>query len=129
MLNWLLFICFALAVAALIYSLYNYMISPRRKLESAWRRNDFYFLDEPNDTSGKLFITYRGILFEGTKSLGTTEQKFTVTLIKMKAEDKNELPGLTRDDFYRIEYHIQTAYPEAEITWEHPVQAFLKDFE
>src|SRR5699024_6317501 len=97
-----------------------------RKLENAERRNKFYFLDDPHNARKNFIITYRGIRFEGEKYIGATENEFVVTSILMRILEPNDLYGLTRSDFYWIEHEIYSSYPEADITWQNPVDEFLK---
>jgi hypothetical protein len=110
----------------LVYSGWKYMTDPRRKLEGAQRRKQFYFLDDPKDARKNFFITFKGVQFEGEKYIGTIEDEFVVTSILMRVVEPSALFGLTREDFYQIEREVYAVYPAAEITWQNPVDDFLK---
>lgn len=126
MIVWLFRLLLLLAVIVVIYTVLTYTKDPRRKLESAERRKQFYFHDDPNNARKNFLIAYRGVRFEGEKYVGATENEFVVTSILMRIIEPNELYGLARDDFYKIEREVYTAYPDAEITWQNPVDDFLK---
>lgn len=123
---WLFRLLILLAVMVLIYSGWKYVTDPRRKMETAQRKKHFYFWDDPKDARKNLFITYRGVQFEGEKYIGATEDEFVVTSILMRIVEPGQLFGLNREDFYQIEREVYAAYPSADITWQNPVGDFLK---
>ena len=65
----------------LIYSGIRYLLHPKRKLELAHEKKRFYFLDDPNNVRKNFLLTYKGVLFEGEKYLGTTTDSFDVVSI------------------------------------------------
>src|SRR5690606_41891769 len=69
------------AIIFLIYSAIRYLLHPKRKLELAHEQKKFYFLDEPNNVRKNFLLTYKGVLFEGEKYLGTTEDAFDVVSV------------------------------------------------
>src|SRR5690554_1286891 len=79
-LMWLRFLIFALIIF-LIYSLIKYVINPKRKLELAHEQKKFYVFDHKNDVRKNFLLTYKGVLFEGEKYLGTTDDAFEVVNI------------------------------------------------
>ncbi|WLR50170.1 sigma-w pathway protein ysdB [Bacillus tianshenii] len=114
------------AIIALIYTFTKYLLNPKRKLELAQERGTFYYLDDKSNVRKNLFITYKGVLFEGEKYLGTTERAFEVVSITIWPLHPDKLQGLSRDDFYFIEKELLIQYPEATIEWKSPVKEFLK---
>ena len=74
------FLLFALIIF-LIYSAIKYLLNPKRKLELAHEQKQFYFLDYKNDVRKNFHLTYKGVLFEGEKYLGTTENAFEVVSV------------------------------------------------
>lgn len=114
-----LLIIFAMVV--LIYTAYKYIVNPKRKLEVAQEKSEFYFLDQSNNIKKNFFITYKGFLFEGEKYLGTTEDSFEVVDIVMHTKNPERLKGFERKDLYFLEEEILIRYPHAEIEWKHPI--------
>lgn len=114
------------AVIVVIYTALKYIKDPLRRLESAQRKKQLYLLDNPHNARKNLLVVYRGVRFEGEKYVGVTEDEFVVNSILMRVLEPNDLIGLNREDFYKIEREIYTAYPHAEITWQNPVDDFLK---
>ena len=111
----------------LIYSAIRYLLHPKRKLELAHEQKRFYFLDEPNNVRKNFLLTYKGVLFEGEKYLGTTEEAFDVVSVFVFPRNVNSLKGLTKNDFQTIEEHIRQHYPKAEIDWKSPIKEFLQN--
>lgn len=122
---WFRLIIFALIIF-LIYSLIKYVINPKRKLELAHEQKKFYIYDHKNDVRKNFLLTYKGVLFEGEKYLGTTENAFEVINIFIWPHDVAKLYGLVREDFLFIEKHIKENYPNAEIDWKSPIHEFLR---
>lgn len=115
-----------IAVGIIIYSVIKYFIDPRRKLEAAHRQGEFYLLDEPDNVRKNLLFTYRNVMFEGEKFLGTTEESFEVTSIMIWTENTDRLKGLSKKDFKFIEKEIMIRYPKAKIEWKRPISDLLK---
>ncbi|WP_096202735.1 sigma-w pathway protein ysdB [Bacillus sp. FJAT-45350] len=115
------------AIIVLIYSVIKYILNPKRKLELAHEKKEFYFHDEKQNVRKNFLITYKGVMFEGEKYLGTTEQSFEVVSVYMWAKNTQLLQGLDRQDFYFIEQEVLIHYPNATIEWKSPVKEFLKN--
>ncbi|WP_112182744.1 MULTISPECIES: sigma-w pathway protein ysdB [Paraliobacillus] len=113
------------ALVFLFYTLYQYINNPKRKLEVARNKKTFYFLDESSNIKKNFLITYKGILFEGEKYLGTTENSFDVINISVSTCNPDELKGLERNDLYFLEEEILIHYPYASIEWKHPIDNLL----
>ena len=111
----------------LIYRAVVYIISPKRKLEHAHELQKFFFLDDPGSVQKNFEITYHGVLFEGEKYLGTTDQAFEFISIFIWPKNPAALKGMQRKDFLFIESEIKKRYPEAAIDWKSPVKEFLKE--
>lgn len=123
---WLVrFLLFAL-ILFLIYTTIKYILNPKRKLELAHEQKRFYFLDDPNNIRKNFLITYKGVLFEGEKYLGTTIDAFEIISIFVWPKSNASLNGLVRDDFLFIERKIQSAYPNAKIDWKSPIKEFMQ---
>ncbi|MGB6409040.1 MAG: sigma-w pathway protein ysdB, partial [Planococcus donghaensis] len=71
----------------------------------------------------------RGVLFEGEKYLGTTEQSFEVVSIFVWVSDPDQLQGFTKEDFHFLEKEILMNYPEAHISWKNPIERLMKQDE
>ncbi|WAA11640.1 sigma-w pathway protein ysdB [Fervidibacillus halotolerans] len=110
----------------LLYTGIRYLLHPKRKLEIAHEQKKFYFLDDPNNVRKNFLLTYKGVLFEGEKYLGTTSDAFDVVTIFVFPKNENSLKGLTKNDFKRIEEHILQYYPKAKIDWKSPIKEFLE---
>ncbi|QGH35261.1 sigma-w pathway protein ysdB [Gracilibacillus salitolerans] len=110
-----------IAMIVLIYTAYKYIVNPKRKLEVAQEKSEFYFLDYNDNIKKNFFITYKGFLFEGEKYLGTTEEAFEVINIVMHTRNPEKLKGFERKDLYFLEEEILIRYPHAEIEWKYPI--------
>lgn len=109
-----------------LYTAIKYILSPRRKLELAHEQRKYYFLDDPKNIRKNFLLTYRGVLFEGEKYLGTTEHAFEVVSIFIWPNKMDELNGLNREDFFTIETEVKKQYPAALIEWKSPIKEFLE---
>ncbi|MDG5786946.1 sigma-w pathway protein ysdB [Evansella sp. AB-P1] len=118
-----------IAIGIIVYSIGKYLLDPRRKLEAAHLRGDFFILDEADNVRKNLLFTYRNVMFEGEKFLGATEESLEVTSIMISTEDTDKLQGLSKRDFYFIEKEILIHYPKAEIEWKNPINKLLKRME
>lgn len=105
----------------LLYSIMSYISSPDRKLLAAKRNKQFFLLDDPANPLKNLFLTYKGILFEGEKYIDSLHSGKVVTIhiwhCRHKTIDKLSLP-----DQKVIERALIDVYPEAEVEWKniHP---------
>lgn len=123
---WLIrFLLFALIIF-LIYSTIKYLLNPKRKLELAHEQKRFFFLDNKNNVRKNFLVTYKGVLFEGEKYLGTTENAFEVVNVFIWPHRVASLNGLVREDFEFIEKRVQESYPNASIDWKSPIHEFMK---
>lgn len=114
------------AIIALIYTFTKYLLNPKRKLELAQEKGSFFLMDDKNNVRKNLFLTHKGVLFEGEKYLGTTERAFEVVSITLWPHQPDKLQGLNRDDFYFIEKELFIHYPDAKVDWKSPIKEFLK---
>lgn len=118
-----------LIIAAFFYLILKavrYFTDPMRKLEHAHEKKEFHLLDEKGNVRKNFLLTYKGVLFEGEKYLGTTNDSFEVISIIVSIRDTEKLEGLSRLDFSRIEQEIQFLYPYAKIEWKSPIKEFLQ---
>ncbi|RXI98500.1 sigma-w pathway protein ysdB [Anaerobacillus alkaliphilus] len=114
-----------IAVFILAYSAIKYLVNPKRKLELAHEKKQFYFLDDKQNVRKNFLITYRGVIFEGEKYLGTTDSAFEVVNVQVWANNTDKLQGLNKEDFYFIEKEILLSYPNSQITWKSPIKDLL----
>src|SRR5699024_4495711 len=89
------------AIIIIAFSALKYLFHPRRKLEQAHDRHQFFFYDE-KDIRRNFFITYKGVMFEGEKSLGTTDDSFEIVSITVWSKQTDRLAGFTIEDFELI---------------------------
>ncbi|WP_458412266.1 sigma-w pathway protein ysdB [Schinkia sp. CFF1] len=111
----------------LIVKIIKYIANPKRKLELAHEQKQFYFWDDHDNVRKNFLITYKGVLFEGEKYLGTTDQAFEIVSIFIWAKDTDKLQGLKREDFLKIEADIKRHYPNARMEWKNPIRNFLNN--
>ncbi|MGP4062534.1 sigma-w pathway protein ysdB [Halobacillus sp. H74] len=114
-----------IAIAFIIYTAYKFIVNPRRKLELARDKREFYFHDNKENTKENFLITLKGNVFEGEKYLGTTEDSFEVVNINVSAHNPEKLQGLDREDIYFMEQEILIRYPHASIEWKYPVNRLI----
>ena len=112
----------------LLYITIKYLLNPKRKLELAHEQKKFYFHDDSNNVRKNFLITYKGVMFEGEKQLGTTEQAFDVVSILIWPKNPNQLKGIERNDLYFIEKEVLIHYPHAKIKWKSPIKDFLQKY-
>jgi hypothetical protein len=122
---WFRVILFALIIYV-IYFLIKYIINPKRKLELAQEHNQYYFYDDSSNVRKNFLLTYKGVLFEGEKYLGTTNNAFDVVSIFIFPRNVSALKGLSKEDFLFIEKKVQEQYRSAKIDWKSPIKEFLK---
>lgn len=109
----------------LIYSGIKYLFNPKRKLELALEQKQFYILDEKENVRKNFLLTYKGVLFEGEKYLGTTTNAFEVVSIFIWAKSSSKLQGLTLEDFSHIEVQVTNRYPYAKVDWKSPIKELI----
>src|SRR5690625_3280364 len=90
------------ALFILAYSAIKYLFHPKRKLEQAHDRNHYYFYDNKKDVRENFLITYKGVMFEGKKHLGTTEDAFEIVSVSVWARRTDQLTGFSKEDFQFI---------------------------
>src|SRR5690625_4516593 len=113
------------ALVLLFYTIIQYLKNPQRQLEIAKSTNEFYFVDEANNSKKNIQFVYKGCLFEGEKYLGAAGDSFEVVDIHIVVRHPMELKGLSRDDLYFLEEEILIRYPYAKIEWKHPINQLL----
>jgi hypothetical protein len=123
---WFFRILLLAIILSLIYYLIKYIINPKRKLELAHEQKRYYLLDDANNVRKNFLLTYKGVLFEGEKYLGTTDRSFEVVSIFIFPKDLAALKGLTKDDFLTIERRVNEQYRNAKIDWKSPIKDLLK---
>lgn len=126
------FIIRFLVIAFIIYIFYRvvrYLTDPKRKLDEAYEKGQYYFYDDVKNVRKNFFISYKGALFEGEKYLGTTEDAFEVVSIFVSVHDPMKLQGLTKGDFLYLEKEILISYPKATINWKNPIEKLMKEAE
>ncbi|GLB58448.1 sigma-w pathway protein ysdB [Cytobacillus sp. NCCP-133] len=122
---WLLRMLLFALILFLIYTAVKYLLNSKRKLELAHEQKRYYFWDDPENVRKNFLITYKGVLFEGEKYLGTTDNAFEVVSIFIWPRSTAALKGMVREDFLFIERKISEAYPNAKVDWKSPVKEFL----
>jgi cbb3-type cytochrome oxidase subunit 3 len=105
----------------------RYILNPKRKLELAHENKELYLLDDFKNVRKNLLVTQRGVLFEGEKYLGTTDNAFRVVHIKLWPHKNSQLHGLGINDFVEIEEKVFKRYPYATIEWGSPVKELMKE--
>ncbi|SDM75822.1 hypothetical protein SAMN05518871_102174 [Psychrobacillus sp. OK028] len=111
------------------YKILRYLFDPKRKLDEAYEKEQYYYYDEVKNVRKNFFITYKGALFEGEKYLGTTDQAFEVVSIFIWTKDPAKLQGFTKEDLRFLQNEIKMNYPEAKINWKSPIEQLMKDDE
>lgn len=107
------------------YRLIRYIVDPKRKIDSAIESGNYYFYDDVTNVQKNFFIAMRGVLFEGEKYLGTTEDSFEVVSIFVWTDSPAKLQGFSKEDFAFLEKEIQLNYPNARIDWKSPIGQLL----
>jgi hypothetical protein len=109
----------------LLYRMVKFIINPKRKLELAYEQKRYYFLDDQNNVRKNFLLTYKGVLFEGEKYLGTTDNAFDVVSIFIWPHSVSSLMGFVREDFLFIERKILDEYPNTKLDWKNPIKEFM----
>lgn len=112
-------------IVYLFYLGIKYLTNPKRKLDDAYERGQYYFYDDVKNVRKNFFISYKGALFEGEKYLGTTEDAFEVVSIFVWIKDEAKLQGFTKEDFLFLEKEIKMNYPDAQINWKNPIENLM----
>ncbi len=102
------------------------MLNPKRKLELAHEQKQFFLLDDIKNVRKNFLLTYKGVIFEGEKYLGTTDHTFEVVSIFIWPHNTSALNGLSKEDFRNIEMEVAVFYPNAKIDWKSPIHEFMK---
>ena len=110
---WIVRFLLFILILFLIYRTIKFILNPKRKLELAHEQKRYYYLDDPNNVRKNFLLTYKGVLFEGEKYLGTTEDSFDVISIFIWPHSVASLKGLVREDFQFIEQKVSEKYPSA----------------
>ncbi len=113
------------AILFILYSTYTFFTNPKRKLDIARKNKDFYVIDEEDNVKKNFVMTYKGVLFEGEKYLGATEQSFDVVTITVWTMEPSSLRGISKEDLFFLEKEILIRYPNAKIEWKHPIKHLL----
>jgi len=114
-------------VIYIFYRIVRYLTDPKRKLDEAYEKGQYYFYDDVKNVRKNFFISYKGALFEGEKYLGTTENAFEVVSIFVWVHDTGKLQGLSKEDFYNLEKEILLNYPNAKVNWKNPIEQLMKE--
>lgn len=125
----MIFVIRLLIIALIIYLFYagiRYLTDPKRKLDEAHEKEQYYFYDDIKNIRKNFFITYKGAMFEGEKYLGTTPDAFDVISIFIWVKNEAKLQGMTKEDFYFLESEVRSNYPHAEISWKNPIEQLMK---
>ncbi|MCP3741295.1 sigma-w pathway protein ysdB [Rossellomorea sp. BNER] len=122
---WLIRIFIVLIIIYFIYRSIKFIIDPKRKLDLAMEQKRFFFYDDQDNVRKNFVVTYKGVLFEGEKYLGTTEQSFEVVSIFVWTKNISSLKGMAKEDFQYIEQEILERYPNSTVDWKSPIKEFL----
>lgn len=125
MLTTLFQIFLGISIIIILYSFYRYYKSPKRQFNKAKRSNKYFLLDDYDNPSLNLQVSYQGCHFEGEKHLGIVNNAYKVILINMSIHDEVELRGLAQKDLLFIEDNIHEYYPDAKIKWLHPINYLI----
>ena len=109
----------------LIYQFIKFLISPKRKLELAHEQKRYYLYDDQDNVRKNFLLTYKGVMFEGEKYLGSTKDSLDVVSISIWPRQVTSLKGLVHEDLHFIEQKINKQYQSAKIDWKSPVKEFL----
>lgn len=81
--NVIFFLFIAIAFFILVYSAVRYIRDPKHQLEKAHNKQQLYLYDHQQDARKNFLITYKGVMFEGEKYIGTTDDGFEVVRISL----------------------------------------------
>jgi len=126
----MIFLLRLLIIVLIIYAFYKilrYLFDPKRKLDEAYEKEQYYFYDDIKNIRKNFFISYKGALFEGEKYLGATDQAFEVVSIFVWTKDAAKLQGFRKEDFRFLQNEIRMNYPSAKINWKSPIEQLMKE--
>ncbi|GAK12506.1 sigma-w pathway protein ysdB [Geomicrobium sp. JSM 1781026] len=123
--NVIFFLFIAIAFFILVYSAVRYIRDPKHQLEKAHNKQQLYLYDHQQDARKNFLITYKGVMFEGEKYIGTTDDGFEVVRISLDPKRIENIEGLHFEDFQFIEAEITDVYPHATIQWRSPVKQLM----
>ncbi|SER89884.1 sigma-w pathway protein ysdB [Psychrobacillus sp. OK032] len=126
----MIFLLRLLIIVIIIYAFYKilrYLFDPKRKLDEAYEKEQYYFYDDIKNIRKNFFISYKGALFEGEKYLGATDQAFEVITIFVWTKDVAKLQGFRKEDFRFLQNEIRMNYPSAKINWKSPIEQLMKE--
>jgi hypothetical protein len=101
------------------------LLHPKRKLKTAQKKRQTYFLDDAGNARKNFLLTHKGALFEGEKHPGTPADALTVTRILVWLRDPAQVNSLTTEDLMELEQLIRKHYPAAHIEWKQPIRQIL----
>lgn len=84
-------------------------------------------MDDKSNVHRNMLLTYNGVLFEGEKYMGTTDQAFQIVKIHLWPRHPEGLVGLQKRDFEEIISIIHSVYPHAQITWKSPIRELFNN--
>lgn len=113
-------------IIVIIFTGYKYFQNPKRQLDKAKQRGEFYFLDEVENINKNFLFTYKGCLFEGEKHIGIASHSFEVTEVFIVVKTPLKLHLITKNDITYFEKEIHQRYPNAVIKWKYPIDVLLK---
>lgn len=122
---WIIRFLLLILLFFLIYQFIKFIGSPKRKFELAHKQKRFFLYDDPNNARKNFLLTYKGVMFEGEKYLGSTKGSFDVVSISICPQSLPFLKSLVQEDFHFIEQKINEQYQNARIEWNSPVKEFL----
>jgi cbb3-type cytochrome oxidase subunit 3 len=122
---WVIRFLLLILLLFLIYQVIKFLISPKRKLELAHEQKKYFLYDDHDNVRKNFLLTYKGVMFEGEKYLGSTKDSFYVISISIWPQQVTSLKGFVHDDFHFIEQKIKKQYQTAKIDWKSPVKQFL----
>ncbi|TCP32114.1 hypothetical protein EV207_10189 [Scopulibacillus darangshiensis] len=117
-----LFLFILLAAACIVYSILRYKQSDQYRFTRAERTNDIYMYEK----NGKIFMTTKGVTFQGYIQIEPNETVYSVAQINIVFDGpKSRLLDITRNDLYDIEKQLYTKYPNTQVDWQPPMSDLL----
>lgn len=114
-------------IAIVIYWCFRFFLNPQRKLAQALEDKRTLIMDDKTSVHRNILIAYKGVLFEGEKYMGTTQDAFQIIKIHIWARDNQKLVGLEKKDFEDLKQLVLRRYPYAELSWKNPIKEFLQN--
>ena len=122
---WVIRFLLLILLLVLIYQFIKFIGSPKRKLELARKQKRYFLYDDQDNVRKNFLLTYKGVMFEGEKYLGSTKDSFDVVSISIWPQQETSVKNLVHEDFHYIEQKINEQYQSARIDWKSPVKEFL----